>query len=718
MYPHGDPDPATPGAEAAGEPVRLGPRLAADEVRVLRAAAMADPLVAQFLELFAGAAEFGQALEVALAALGNELSVDRAYVAHLDTDAGVSSGMVEWVADGTHRQLDMWRELSMALLPWSTEVLLSGDGIVINELRDFVEGADSGRGLAGARGIKSLVNLPLRHAHETVGTLVVEVEHKERQWTPQEVGLLAAVASLMAVAWRERTGADAGADAGATAMLRQDGVPAEPSQADKRLADLLETQRAHIKTLQACTQGVAILRDDRFIFMNEAHAVMYGWKAPANLMGQHWRTLYAPEQIAEIEGLWFPQLVRDGTCAGRTYGLRADGSHFPVEVSLTLLDEGLYSCVCTDLSMQSHQQRVLVSVSDRLSVALQAIRAGAWSWNGRSGRIEYETMAQMLPEIGDSGLLSVESLLEHIPEADRRLLRAVQGRILRTRRMDFRTSFRFRRSNGSMVRLILTGKATPPGPEGHWSAEGIVQDAAVLDDTTPEREDVLSLVRHDLNTPLTTIRGFAELIQMATPDDDKRRRHATMIMTEVERLKQAIQRFAQLQHVPRNLGADQFVRTPVALVLATLETRCASMPHWQRVRTQTDENLPDVYTDADGLASILYELIRNATAASDYDEPVSLRVRLHNEEVVFQVVDQGVGIPAEEQALVFQRYYRTRYARDHHLPGTGLGLALVEATAQRLGISITLQSRQPAGTTVTVSVPTAELACEDGHGQR
>jgi signal transduction histidine kinase len=97
---------------------------------------------------------------------------------------------------------------------------------------------------------------------------------------------------------------------------------------------------------------------------------------------------------------------------------------------------------------------------------------------------------------------------------------------------------------------------------------------------------------------------------------------------------------------------------------------------------------------------------------------VSLRVRLHNEEVVFQVVDQGVGIPAEEQALVFQRYYRTRYARDHHLPGTGLGLALVEATAQRLGISITLQSRQPAGTTVTVSVPTAELACEDGHGQR
>jgi PAS domain S-box-containing protein len=111
--------------------------------------------------------------------------------------------------------------------------------------------------------------------------------------------------------------------------------------------------RTQAQAIEACADGIAILNDkETFLYMNRAHAAMFGYENPQELVGKSWNVLYEQEEIARIERDVMPKLARDSQWEGEAEARRKDGRLFPQQVSLAMLAEGGMVCVCRDLSEQ------------------------------------------------------------------------------------------------------------------------------------------------------------------------------------------------------------------------------------------------------------------------------------------------------------------------------------------------------------------------------
>lgn len=157
-------------------------------------------------------------------------------------------------------------------------------------------------------------------------------------------------------------------------LWREDGHPllvavASDISKRKRYEQRLRTQE---RAMEGAMDGMAILdAESRYVYMNGAHARLFGYDDPRELIGQSWTAFYEPDEIARIEHDVFPLLMRDGRWTGEAAGKRRDGSTFSEGLSLTLLPAGDLVCVCRDISAQKlaeeklHQEKELALVTLR-----------------------------------------------------------------------------------------------------------------------------------------------------------------------------------------------------------------------------------------------------------------------------------------------------------------------------------------------------------------
>ncbi len=127
----------------------------------------------------------------------------------------------------------------------------------------------------------------------------------------------------------------------------KNGKNAEESSSQSRGDQLVQWQA---QAMDASMDGIAILnKDEEYLYLNPAHAAIYGYE-PGELIGKTWRVLYNRDEVERFEDEIFPSLVKAGRWRGEAIGCRKDGSLFPQEVSLTVLDEGGLICVVRDIS--------------------------------------------------------------------------------------------------------------------------------------------------------------------------------------------------------------------------------------------------------------------------------------------------------------------------------------------------------------------------------
>ncbi|MBT9310978.1 EAL domain-containing protein [Leptothoe kymatousa] len=129
------------------------------------------------------------------------------------------------------------------------------------------------------------------------------------------------------------------------------------------------TIKQQVAAIEAAIDGIGILKNDIYIYVNQAQLDLFGYEHPDDLLGKSWRTLYSPYQIAKFEQEILPILGRDHAWQGESVATRKDGSTFPQGVSLTLMDDGLTICVCRDISdlKQAQQQIIHNALHDPLT---------------------------------------------------------------------------------------------------------------------------------------------------------------------------------------------------------------------------------------------------------------------------------------------------------------------------------------------------------------
>jgi two-component system phosphate regulon sensor histidine kinase PhoR len=237
----------------------------------------------------------------------------------------------------------------------------------------------------------------------------------------------------------------------------------------------------------------------------------------------------------------------------------------------------------------------------------------------------------------------------------------------------------------------------------------------VLNDVTRQRRleqvrrDFVANVSHELKTPVTSIKGYAEtLLDGALEDPEAARRFVQVIAGQAERLQRIIEDLLALAALEEAAdgGAVELTETDLCDIVAVALEVCAGKAEEKGIelRRRCSERCL-VAVNPPLLEQALVNLVDNAVKYSPEGTAVEVAVESDESEVRIAVRDEGPGIPREHLPRLFERFYRVDKARSRDLGGTGLGLAIVKHIAQAHGGRVSVTSTLGEGSTFTVHLP-------------
>ncbi|HET8894249.1 MAG TPA: ATP-binding protein [Gaiellaceae bacterium] len=221
------------------------------------------------------------------------------------------------------------------------------------------------------------------------------------------------------------------------------------------------------------------------------------------------------------------------------------------------------------------------------------------------------------------------------------------------------------------------------------------------------RDAFVATVSHELRTPLTSIAGFVEMMQSEEEGmSEDARTYLRVIGRSSERLQHLVEDLLLMAQIEARRLELNWEPTDVGALaqLAVESARPVAAAREVTIDIETD-GAPEIRADPGRIAQVLDNLVSNAVKFTPKGGSVSVVVDSDENAARLVVSDSGFGIPADEQDLVFSRFFRARNAMENAIPGTGLGLAITKALVERHGGHITLASEEDGGTRVTVTLP-------------
>ena len=222
------------------------------------------------------------------------------------------------------------------------------------------------------------------------------------------------------------------------------------------------------------------------------------------------------------------------------------------------------------------------------------------------------------------------------------------------------------------------------------------------------KSDFVSNVSHELRTPLALIRLYAETLELGRiSSSGKQHEYHEIIRKESERLTALINNILDFSRIEAGKKEYTFRETDLAdLVRSTLESyRYEIEQNGFRFEQQIDNDLPPMKVDREAIARSLLNLVNNAVKYSATEKYLGVRLYRTNGSLNLEVADHGIGIPANEQGKIFEKFYRICDPLVHTTKGSGLGLSLVQHIVQAHGGAIAVESTPGKGSKFTIKLP-------------
>lgn len=240
----------------------------------------------------------------------------------------------------------------------------------------------------------------------------------------------------------------------------------------------------------------------------------------------------------------------------------------------------------------------------------------------------------------------------------------------------------------------------------------------VLDVTEREKRDELrrefsANVSHELKTPLTSISGFAELMKEGLVPEEKMREFSSDIYTESRRLISLIDDIIRLSQIDESVTLPECESVKLLDLARSVTT--SLMPAAEKAGVGiyvTGENA-SVFGNRRILSEMIYNLAENAIKYNQPDGMVEIGISSTGADTVLTVKDNGIGIPAEHQNRIFERFYRVDKSHSKEIGGTGLGLSIVRHGAKFHDAKIQLKSEPGKGSEFSVVFPAKEEEIND-----
>ncbi len=508
------------------------------------------------------------------------------------------------------------------------------------------------------------------------------------------------------VRWRRRDGTVFHVREGARVVRGEDG---RTLYYEGTVEDITEQRRSRQLVLQqaafmtAAMDGMAILGEDgRYLYVNEAHARIYGYETPAQLLGKSWEILYDDRELRRFNQEIMPVFWQSGQWRGEAVGRRRDGSEFPQELSLTRIEGGGLVCVVRDISEAKRAEEVRARLATAVEQAAEVIlitdTAGTIQYvNPAFERVTGYSAAEAVganPRILKSG-------------AQAATFYAAMWRTLTSGQV-WRGHLVNRRKDGALYEEEATISPIRD------AAGAIVNFVAVKRDVTAEVQLARQLresqklqaigqlaggVAHDFNNLLQAVVGTVEVLRSQGGDPQVLAKAVTELEADVRRgaaLARQLLLFAHRGVVKtERLDLNDVVRSADRLLRRLLREDI-------RFRIEpAPEPLP-VDADRGQLEQVLVNLAVNAVDAMPAGGALTIRTsHPAGGDAVIEVQDTGVGIPEAVRARIFEPFFTTKGSEK----GIGLGLSVVHGIVTGHGGTIEVVSRPGEGATFRVALP-------------
>ena len=227
------------------------------------------------------------------------------------------------------------------------------------------------------------------------------------------------------------------------------------------------------------------------------------------------------------------------------------------------------------------------------------------------------------------------------------------------------------------------------------------------------RSEFVASVSHELKTPLTAIRMFAETLRMGRPADPALRdEYLDTIVNESERLTRLLNNVLDFSRIESGRKTYQFASHDLEPIIRTA-VRAMQYPLARQgfaLQVSIDKEIPPVRSDPDALEQAILNLLANALKYSGEARTIELKLARDETHALVSVRDWGIGIEPGDRRRIFDKFYRVARPENRLIPGTGLGLTLVEHIVRAHRGEVAVDSTPGAGSTFRIRLP---LVAED-----
>lgn len=250
------------------------------------------------------------------------------------------------------------------------------------------------------------------------------------------------------------------------------------------------------------------------------------------------------------------------------------------------------------------------------------------------------------------------------------------------------------------------------GEDNRHPMANIIEDinyaAEELSEVEKMRQEFISNVSHEIQSPLTSIKGFAKVLRETEMTDEQREHYLSIIEIESERLSKISSNLLKLT----SLESEQH---PIEMNMYRLDKQLINVilacePQWMRKDIEMDVKLEEVEIEADKdlMSQVFMNIIGNSIKFTDVKGTISVRMKREKEKVIVEIEDTGIGLTEEERERVFERFYKADSSRTVSKGGSGLGLSIVKKIIDIHRGTIDIESEKDVGTKITIRLETTK----------
>ncbi len=239
----------------------------------------------------------------------------------------------------------------------------------------------------------------------------------------------------------------------------------------------------------------------------------------------------------------------------------------------------------------------------------------------------------------------------------------------------------------------------------------IMRDITHLKELDRIKSEFVSVVSHDLRSPLTTIRGYVALLSRVGPLNDMQKDFVDKVERSMATITDLIGDLLDIGRIEAGLDQEkQVCRLDTIVQQAVENVRLSAEEKGHTLHVEIAPDLPPLLGNPQRLEQVVMNLLTNAIKYTLQPGQITVRLRQERQYLLLSVSDTGLGIPYEDQPYVFDKFYRVESKETENIPGTGLGLSIVRTIVEKHDGRVWVESTPGQGSTFSVLLPTPQRA--------